>query len=216
MASLFGKIARGVTSVAKAVTKVPVLGTAVRALPGVGLGLGALEVGSAIYGATRGRGAGVPGLPMLPGTGGPFGMGLIPPTGGAAMMGKRSIFRDDPNVIEMLKPYAIPARALRQSYRAPKGFIVRYDSAGDPYGIPKFLAKQFFGWKPARKPPISVGDWNKLAGADRVIRKFRDMEKKAMRIANFRAPRKKGGMDDITKAIANKAANKAIAKAAAA
>jgi hypothetical protein len=35
-----------------------------------------------------------------------------------------------------------------------------------------------------------VGDWSKLLGANRVVKKFKEIEKKAMRIANFHAPRR--------------------------
>lgn len=105
-------------------------------------------------------------------------------------MGKRSIFRDDPNIADQLKPYAIDNRFLKQYYRAPKGFVVLKDQVGDAYAIPKALAKMYGMWKPAAKPPISVRDWHHLQGANRVVKKLKAVEKVAKHIANFHSPRR--------------------------
>lgn len=143
---------------------IPILGTAVTALSAADMARRAL-----------GGGGGAAGLPALPASGG------LPTLPGTAMadprVGMRSIFRDDPNIVEALQPFAIPARELRTYHRAPiKGFVVRYDSAGDPYAIPKTLARKYLGWKPSKKPPISVGEWEAIKRADRASKKI----KKAM------------------------------------
>lgn len=164
---------------AKAVTPVAAIGRVAskvpgaRAIPVVGTGIAAL---SAVDMASRFiGGGGSAGLPALPSSAG------LPALPGTAMadprVGMRSIFRDDPNIVAALQPFAIPARELRTYHRAPlKGFVVRYDSAGDPYAIPKTLARKYLGWKPSKKPPISVGEWEAIKRADRASKKI----KKAM------------------------------------
>jgi hypothetical protein len=135
-------------------------------------------------------------------TGGSSAPAMLPPPGAGGNlpipydpnMGKRSIFRDDPNVADRLKGYAIDDRFLRTYHRAPKGFVVLHDSQGAAFALPKKIAMSEGMWHPAKKPPISVGDWHKLMGANRVVKKFREMEKKAMRIANFRAPHRSSGL----------------------
>jgi len=178
-------------------------------IPGVGTVLGGAALVSSFFPGGGGNGGGGAMPPM------PQGMtGIGSPVPFDPMMGKRSIFRDDPNIIEGLKPWAIPTRGLRQFFRAPKGFVIRRDSAGDAFGIPKFMAKKFLGYKEADKPPISVRDWNHLKGADRVIKKFREIEKRAMRIGNF-GHRNKSPFEAAAQAAGKKAMAKALGKVAA-
>jgi hypothetical protein len=165
------------------------LGNVLKGVPLLGTAISAVGIGASLYAGAKALGAGsggsMPGLPALPGDG----KGGMVPTGQG--MGNRSIFRNDPNVIEQLKPWAIPIRDLRVVYRAPKGFVIRKDAKGDPYGIPKAMAKAYLGWKPAPKPPISVKDWKCLKRAGNVIDKFKTIEKEAIKIANFSGPRRK-------------------------
>jgi hypothetical protein len=162
---------------------VKVVAPIVKSVPGVGTALGVFGAYKAATGILGGGGGGGGPPPMLlpPGAGG--GMGGFDPR-----MGQRSIFRDDPNVAERLKAYAIDNRFLKQYWRGPKGFVVLKDAKGDAFAIPKKLAIAEKMWKQGKKPPISVGDWSHLQGANRVVKKFRSMEKMAMKIANFRAP----------------------------
>lgn len=115
------------------------------------------------------------GLPALPG-------GNLPMPASAALpgmpganpnMGKRSIFKDDPNVIAALKPYAISMGNLRTYYRAPKGFVIVHDSNGDPFGLPKNIARAYGLWKPSAKPPISATDWKNLKKSITVSKKIK-------------------------------------------
>lgn len=177
----FGKIAKAAGGALKlagsavnAVNKVPIVGTALKAVPGVGTALTLASVGFGAYNAFSGGGAasgntgvagGLPALPSMP---------ALPGAGAPSMVGDRSIFRNDPNVVEAIKPFAIAARNLRTAYRSPlKGYVVVRDSAGDPMAVPKWIAKAYFGWKPSRKPPISVGEWNAIKTADRAARKVK-------------------------------------------
>jgi len=183
----FGSLLRRAGGVVGSVARSPIGGLA-KGIPGIGTALTAVGVGATLYGAMKGGsgggGAGMPPLPAIGGSGG----GGIPLAN--TQMGNRSIFRNDPNVIDQLKPWAISMRDLRQYFRAPKGFVIRKDSKGDPYGIPKSMAKQYLGWKAAPKPPISIRDWHSLKRAGHVIDKFKAIEKEAQKIANFHAPRR--------------------------
>ncbi len=183
MFSVIRSVGGALAGAARSITKTPVLGTVARGLPIVGTALAGYQGIQALQGLVGGGGGG--GMPTLPQMGG----NLVPFAN--SNMGNRSIFRNDPNVVEQLKQYAIAKTYLKQYYRAPTGFVVRYDQAGEPYGIPKKVAQMYGMYKPAKKPPISVRDWNCIQGADRVVKKLKDIDKKVKRIANFRAPVRK-------------------------
>ncbi len=139
-------------------------------IPGMGTALsvigGASAVGS-LFGGSKSGG----GLPALPGVGG---LPALPGGGAPPIVGDRGWLQNDPNIVAALQPFAISKTNLRMTYRSPlKGYVIRHDSKGDPYAIPKSLARAYLGWKPAKKPPISVGDWNAVRTADRVIKKMR-------------------------------------------
>jgi len=91
-------------------------------------------------------------------------------------------------VPDWMKPAAISKGNLRQFYRAPKGYVIRFDAAGDPYGIPKQLARQYLGWKPAKKPLLSIRDTSALKRAGVAIKKLQNAEKMARKIANWKTP----------------------------
>jgi len=171
----FGKLLKGVGKLAKSVNKVgniPIVGNVLKAVPGVGT---ALSLAGAATGAYQllGGGGGGGGLPALP-QGFTGGVPALPGGGAPPIVGDRSVFRDDPNIVAALQPFAISMRNLKQYYRAPiKGYVIRRDSAGDPYAIPKHLAKKFLGYKSAKKPPISVGEWEAVKRADRTIKKMK-------------------------------------------
>lgn len=169
--SLFGslgRLAHGALNAVRAAERVPVLGTAVRALPVVGTGLAAYDIASDIAGGFGGGGGGS-GMPALPG-----GVPALPGAGAPAVVGDRSIFANDPNIAKALQAFAISKRNLKTAYRSPvKGYVVVRDSQGDPYALPKKLARQYAGWKPARKPPISAGEWHNLQRAERTAKKMR-------------------------------------------
>ena len=159
MLGLLAKAGRALVPAARKLTgaalNVPGVRAVVKATP---LGATALGLGSMFMGGEKSPGQ----LPMLPG----LGNSPIP-------MGDRSIFRNDPNVIKALEQFAIPKAALKPSFRAPKGFVVLRDQVGDPFGLPKVVAKMFGLWKAPHKPPISVGDWQAVKRADRTVKKVR-------------------------------------------
>lgn len=171
---MFGAIARiaskvvrpatsAVLSAGRAASKIPGVG----AIPVVGNVLAAAGGLAAVSSMVGGGSSGS--LPALP-----SGMNLpVPGMGAPTTMGDRSIFRNDPNVIEAVKPWAISKANLKTYYRAPKGFVIVYDSAGDPYALPRKMAMWLKLWKPAHKPPISVGDWQAVKRADRTVKRMK-------------------------------------------
>lgn len=188
------RIGGAVMSVGRTVTRNPILGAAASFIPGGGLilkaagvaitGLGAVSAVQGLVG--RGSGGLPTGMPALPG--GPFGVGNMAPGGAMAPnpnAGKRSIFRDDPNVHAALKPYAIDDRFLKQIYRAPRGYVVMRDPNGDAYAIPKWLAKAYGMWKPAKKPPISVRQWQGMKNARSTMKALSKVEKVGRQLARF-------------------------------
>lgn len=163
----------------KVLKKVPLAKSVLRAVPGLGTAYAAFDIASDIARATRGGG----GVPPMPGA-----AATMPLPGGPGAprgMGTRSIFRDDPNVAAYLKQFAIDDRFLKQYFRAPRGFVVLRDVNGDAYGLPKKLAQQYGGWRPAKKPPISVRDWSAMTRARHVMKKLNEVDKAARKLAAF-------------------------------
>ena len=175
MGSLFGNIARAVGGAVMTVARSPVA----KAIPVVGTGLSVLGAASSLGNMLGGGGSSPGQLPQMPG---------MPGLPQAPGMGDRGIFQNDPNLPEMLKPYAISKANLKQYYRAPKGFVIRHDAVGDAYGIPKKLAQAYLGWKPAKKPLLSIRDTNAIRHAGRAIKKLQRAEKMAKKIANWHSP----------------------------
>jgi hypothetical protein len=127
------------------------------------------------------------------------------PTSAAA--GKRTVFGNDPNVTDDLKASVISKGNLKVFYRAPKGYVVMKDQVGDPMGVPKYLARRY-GWKPAKKPLLSIRDTNSLKTAGRAIKKLQKAEKMARGIANWHTPHKAASKNIVVtgKVIGRKAA----------
>lgn len=157
-------VASTVLSAGRTASKIPGVG----AIPVVGNVLAAAG-GLAAVSSMVGGGGSSGSLPALPGN-----MALpVPGMGAPPTMGSRGIFQNDPNVIEAVKPWAISKANLKTYYRAPKGFVIVYDSAGDPYALPRKMAMWLKLWKPAHKPPISVGDWQAVKRADRTVKRMK-------------------------------------------
>jgi hypothetical protein len=138
----------------------------------VGVGLGA--AGAALTsGGAPGLPSGIPGLPAPQGGGGglPFWKG----PGGALQMPW-----SDPQQL-FQAPYAYDDSYLKVTYRAPRGYVVVRDSQGRPYAMAKSIARAVGMYHPARKPPISAGDWHKYQTAATVEKKLRHIAGKAVR-----------------------------------
>jgi len=194
----FGSLLRKVGSAAAKLSRSP-LGKVAGMVPGLGTVVSGIGLASAAYGGysalTSKTGAALPAMPggMLPAMPGGGGGGFS----GQAGPGDRSILRNDPNVVEALKAWAIPMRGLRSYYRAPKGYVVVKDNVGDPMGIPKAMAKTYFGWKPAKKPLLSIRDTSALKRAGVAIKKLQNAEKMARKIANWKTPARREKMTVI-------------------
>lgn len=202
---MFGKLLKGaakaVTTGVKAVSavsKVPVIGTVARAVPGLGTVMAGASLATSAYNMLGG-GNKSPGLPALPQgfAAGSAGLPALPGTASSSpVVGDRSWWRNDPNIAEALKAWAISAHNLRTAYRSPvKGYVVVRDVKGDPYALPKKMAVQYAGYRPGKKPPISVGEWNAIKTADRASKKI----KKAMAVVARVDKNIKGGKVVIRK-----------------
>lgn len=175
-------LARGTVSGTRAVAKVPIVREVAKQT----------AIGAALYGAGNAVfGGGGSKLPALPG-----GMPGLPDT-----MGKRGIFRNDANVADMLKDWTISKGDLQTYYRAPPGFVIIRDAVGDHCAIPRKLAIMLKLWKPAKKPPISVGDWQAVKRADRTVKKMKSIFRTTTRVdknitggkVNVAGKKKRGG-----------------------
>jgi hypothetical protein len=149
-------LARGTVSTGRAVANNPLVKSTAKQ---TALGAAIYAAGNAITGSSGGMPAlptgGFPSLPTAPG------------------MGSRGVFSNDANVPAMLKEWTISKGDLKFYPRAPKGFVICYDEKGDPFAIPKKIAMMLKMWRPAKKPPISVGDWQAVKRADRTVKKMK-------------------------------------------
>lgn len=163
---MFGAIARVVGGAASKLIRPVLANSAVKSVvKQTAIGAGAYALGNSIFKSPSSS------LPALPAAGG---LPALPGAGAPSIVGDRGWFQNDPNIVAALQPFAISKTNLRVGYRSPiKGYVIRYDSAGDPYAIPKSLARAYLGWKPSKKPPISVGDWEAVKRADRTVKKVR-------------------------------------------
>lgn len=197
----FGSLLGKGLKLASKVGKIPGIGM----IPMVGNIASGLSVASAAYGGYKALTSGggskpivgtLPpgGLPALPGMGG-AGTAMVAAgqTGGFGLPrgvgGKLQLPWNDPSIPAYLKQFSLDDSFLRQSVRAPRGYVVIRDADGRPFAVLKTMAKQFKLWKAKPKPPISVRDWHHLRGAGRVVDKLQDMEKVAKKIANWKSPR---------------------------
>lgn len=80
---------------------------------------------------------------------------------------------------EYLKQFSIDNAYLRTSVRAPAGYVVLRDSQGRPFAVNKRIAQSFRLWKPKKKPPISVRDWQALLRAQRTVNKLKTVVKRS-------------------------------------
>lgn len=186
---MFGSLLKGAVSLVKSGgSALASVGRAANKIPGVGAipvvgnvlaAAGGLATASSLLGG--GGGGGLPALPAVSG-GLPT---LLPGAGAPAIVGDRGVFQNDPNIAKALEPFAISKTNLRIAYRSPiKGFVVVRDSVGDPYALPRALARKYAGWKPSKKPPISVGDWEAVKRADRTIKKVRKITSTMTKVDN--------------------------------
>ena len=136
---------------------------------------------------------GIPTLPAMLASG--IAGTMIPSGGGAAAPGLGSLIPwwkgagghlqfpwQDPTFMEGLKPpFVLDDSYLKEIRRAPRGYVVVRDNKGRPYCMAKFIAQKLHAWTPARKPPISAGEWHKYQTAAAVEKKLRHIAGKALR-----------------------------------
>jgi len=131
--------------------------------------------------ATAARTGNVGGLPALPGLGGGGAGALaLPPIGGLPTGLTTEI-----NQLNI--PHSIPLTQGRLSMRPPRGYVT-VEFANTKFFMLKHLAISQRLWKRPRKPPISVGQWSALRGANSTIKKLKRINKMAAAISGFKAP----------------------------
>lgn len=148
-------------------------------------------------GVTPNKGAGRAPMPMPGQTGGGWNPLKWIPRGPG---GRMQMPWNDPSVPAFLKQFALDDSFIRPAMRAPKGYVIVRDADGQPYPVLKKVAQQFGLWKPAHKPPISVGDYQALKRADRTVKKMRKIyatiarvDKATTKGGKVTIHRKKGG-----------------------
>jgi len=192
------KVGRSLGGAVGAVARSPLGKIASSVIPGAGLVLGGMQIADAASGFLGGGSSPSGGLPALPGGNMALpamsGTPMVPAGGQAVGMGQRSIFRNDPNVIAALKPYAISMHNLRTYHRAPKGFVIVKDEKGDPMGLPKQLARAYGLWKPGAKPPISATDWKAFKRAATVSKKLNKIHSDGQKYLTRKSPSRRGAV----------------------
>lgn len=168
-----GSLIKKATTAAKPVIKLASTATTVAA----GAQLGSSAVQRFIGGST------LPALPPLPG---------LPAQSYPVATGFQTMPTARSPIVPaaQLRQFAIPAEYCRQYIRGPRGTVIVRDQQG-PFCLPKAVAKQYGYWHPARKPPISAGDWHKYQTAKSVEKKLVKLARGAMR-KHGRAPVKGG------------------------
>lgn len=183
--SIFSKVARLATKA----TRIPGVKTIARAVPGLGTALAVYEgvkLGSELLSP---KSTPSPSFTHVPDSatqlpqfslgsttvpmGSTSGPGLLPRGPG----GKLQFPWKDPAIPEYLKKFAIDDGWLKLAVRAPRGYVVVRDKDGRPFGVNKEIAKAFKVWKPKKKPPISVTDWESLKRANSTVRKLKSVVK---------------------------------------
>lgn len=186
--------------VAGKVVRNPIVQAGMSIVPGGGMVATGLKAASALstaytgYQAVKGavnavRGKSSPvmsqmpmGLPALPGMGGRSVAVTPGQTGGGwnplkwvprGPGGRMQLPWNDPSVPAFLKQFALDDSFIKPAMRAPKGYVIIRDADGQPYPVLKKVAQQFGLWKPGKKPPISVGEYQALKKADRTVKKMR-------------------------------------------
>jgi hypothetical protein len=92
----------------------------------------------------------------------------------------------DPRIPEYLKQFALDDAYLQTYYRAPRGYVVVRDASGRPFAVNKAIARSFGIWRPKKKPPISVSDWQAYKKAERVEKKLKRIAGPALRRRGYR------------------------------
>jgi len=124
------------------------------------------------------------------------------------------IFQNDPNIIKALQGFAISKANLRQYFRAPPGFVIRHDENGDPFGIPKVIAKKWLGYKEQPKPLFTGAEVRKVAQVNALVKRYKKFGNRLRRIANFGGTQK-SPFEAAAQAAGKKAMAKALGKVAA-
>lgn len=177
-------IVKGVGKVIKAVTSKPVI--KMSAAAAAGAGIAKVTSGGSSMNLPVMSGGSLPPIAAAAATPAPTKPGGLP-IGWKGPGGKLQAPWSDPRIPEYLKQFALDDAYLTPVYRAPRGYVVIKDAKGRPFAVNKAMAKAFGLWKPKRKPPISVSDWQAFKKAERVEKKLKKIAGPALRKRGYRA-----------------------------
>lgn len=169
---------------------VPKVTVPAAAAAGMGIGGGAMTLAGGQPGMIPASTGGLPLGPMAAGATTALSQtspGGLPVPWWKGPGGKLQLPWNDPRVPEYLKSFALDDAYLKTYYRAPRGYVVLRDAQGRPFAVNKMIAKQFGLWRPKKKPPISVSDWQCYKKAERVEKKLRKIAGPALRKRNSRS-----------------------------
>jgi len=180
------KVVSGIGKVIKAVTSKPVIKMSAAAAAGAGIQQLASGGGNTSMNLPIMSGGSLPPIAQAAATPVPAKPGGLP-IGWKGPGGKLQLPWNDPRIPEYLKQFALDDAYLTPVYRAPRGYVVIRDQQGRPFAVNKAMAKAFGLWRPKRKPPISVSDWQAFKKAERVEKKLRKIAGPALRKRGYRA-----------------------------
>lgn len=195
MASWLRKLGRTVSKVAKL--------PGVNMLPGVSMAASALDVGLNLASVTSG-GSRSPGLPQLPAfpssaraSSPAMSFGAPVPAAFATQAAARTGIAPPPLTIDLINQMKAAglltgnAELLNYKRSPRKDQVVVNWPGGGVVALNKRLARAWGMWKPAKKPPISVGEMSAVNKANSVVKKFTKLERSLKKVANFRAGKAK-------------------------
>lgn len=171
-------IGKGIAKAVKKAKKKPVVKVAAAALAGTGI---AKVASGGVSQSLPVMTGGVPGAMALQSATTSQSPGGLPVPWYKGPGGKLQMPWSDPRIPEYLKQFALDDAYLKTYVRAPRGYVVVRDAQGRPFAVNKMIAKQFGIWKPKKKPPISVRDWQSFKRAKSVEKKLKKIAGPALR-----------------------------------
>jgi len=180
----FTTVMKGISGAVHGIEDVPVVGKGLKALPGVGNVLSAVDLGMNAYQLLSPENSTQNGMPSLQ-TGGMGGLPQLPGMTGMSVQGgvpneKYMTIGERPAMIPPTSPL------LRTYHRAPKGYTIVHALVNGQvvaYALRDDVAKaQGHHKRHHHKPPISVGQWHALKKAHTTVKKIERVNKMARHI----------------------------------
>ena len=200
---MFGSLLRVATKIVKpaisgatSVATSPVgrvVRNAAKQIPGVSAGVIAAEGISSVVSDVFDEGKSAPvtvgitdNLPRLPGQGGAAWGAKKKLAPMASRTTVPAALTTQANQLQL--PNVLPLSQGEVYTRAPRGYVT-VEWQGQKFFMLKAQARSMKLWKPAKKPPISVTNWESLKRAKSAVRQLKKVGKAAEEVANFKMTR---------------------------